>query len=77
MNVFLGIGIAWTLAAVVHWFRGSVFSVDPGTLAFSVTIFCIEAFICIMIIVARRHPSIGGELGGPRKFQVGALFLAN
>lgn len=69
VNVFLGIGIAWTLAAVVHAFRGTVFRVDPGTLAFSVTVFCIEAFICICLIVARRHPAIGGELGGPRKFQ--------
>ena len=22
VNVFLGIGIAWSLAAIVHWFRG-------------------------------------------------------
>ncbi|KAL3083184.1 hypothetical protein niasHS_010986 [Heterodera schachtii] len=70
VNVFLGIGIAWTLAAVYHWFQGSVFRVDPGTLAFSVTIFCIEAVICIIVIVARRHKAIGGELGGPRNFQM-------
>nr|CAD2145393.1 unnamed protein product [Meloidogyne enterolobii] len=70
VNVFLGIGIAWTLAAVYHWFKGSVFRVDPGALAFSVTIFCIEAFVCVIVIVARRHPAIGGELGGPRKFQI-------
>lgn len=30
VNVFLGIGIAWTMAAVFHWFKGSVFRVDPG-----------------------------------------------
>lgn len=70
VNVFLGIGVAWTLAAVVHWFRGSVFRVDPGTLAFSVTVFCIEACISILILVIRRHRYIGGELGGPRKYQV-------
>jgi solute carrier family 8 (sodium/calcium exchanger) len=70
VNVFLGIGIAWTMAAVVHWFKGSVFRVDPGTLAFSVTIFCIEAFVCIICIVLRRHPIVGGELGGPKKFQI-------
>ncbi|KAH7722403.1 sodium/calcium exchanger 3-like protein [Aphelenchoides avenae] len=70
VNVFLGIGIAWTMAAVVHWFKGSVFRVDPGTLAFSVTIFCIEALVCIVCIVLRRHPIVGGELGGPKKFQI-------
>ncbi|KAI6213531.1 Sodium/calcium exchanger 2 [Aphelenchoides besseyi] len=70
VNVFLGIGIAWTMAAVIHWFRGTIFRVDPGTLAFSVTIFCIEALICIVVIVLRRHPKVGGELGGPRKIQL-------
>lgn len=30
VNVFLGIGCAWTIAAVYHWFKGSVFKVDPG-----------------------------------------------
>lgn len=63
------------MAAVVHWWRGSIFRVDPGTLAFSVTIFCVEAIICIAIIVARRHKAIGGELGGPRGFQVGTAVI--
>merc|ERR1712117_93132 len=37
VNVFLGIGIAWTMAAI--------------------------------ILVARRHPAVGGELGGPKFFK--------
>ncbi|EJD75525.1 hypothetical protein LOAG_17353 [Loa loa] len=70
VNVFLGIGIAWTIAAVYHWWHGDNFYVEPGTLAFSVTIFCIEALICIAVIVIRRRPPIGGELGGPMKYKV-------
>uniref|UniRef100_A0A0N4ZSW9 Sodium/calcium exchanger 1 n=1 Tax=Parastrongyloides trichosuri TaxID=131310 RepID=A0A0N4ZSW9_PARTI len=70
VNVFLGIGIAWTMAAVYHWYHGSIFYVNPGTLAFSVTVFCIEAVICIAVIVLRRHKSVGGELGGPLKYKV-------
>lgn len=35
-------------------------------MAFSVTLFCSEACIAIMILLIRRHPKIGGELGGPR-----------
>uniref|UniRef100_A0A2P2HZ93 Sodium-calcium exchanger n=1 Tax=Hirondellea gigas TaxID=1518452 RepID=A0A2P2HZ93_9CRUS len=66
VNVFLGIGIAWTLAAVVHYFRGDQFEVLPGNLAFSVTLFCVEAVVAIAIMMMRRHPKIGGELGGPR-----------
>uniref|UniRef100_A0A913HRB0 Calx-beta domain-containing protein n=1 Tax=Strongyloides stercoralis TaxID=6248 RepID=A0A913HRB0_STRER len=70
VNVFLGIGIAWTMAAVYHWYHGNVFYVNPGTLAFSVTVFCIEAVICITVIVLRRNKAIGGELGGPVKYKV-------
>uniref|UniRef100_A0A1I8A4Z6 Sodium/calcium exchanger 1 n=1 Tax=Steinernema glaseri TaxID=37863 RepID=A0A1I8A4Z6_9BILA len=71
VNVFLGIGIAWTMAALYHAYHGTKFLVNPGTLAFSVTIFCIEAVICITLIVLRRQPWLGGgELGGPVKFKV-------
>lgn len=66
VNVFLGIGVAWSIAAIYHYSKGQVFKVDPGTLAFSVTLFTIFAFICIGVLVYRRRPEIGGELGGPR-----------
>lgn len=66
VNVFLGIGIAWSVAAIYHASKGGVFKVPPGNLAFSVTLFCIEAAAAIIVMMARRHPSIGGELGGPR-----------
>lgn len=35
-------------------------------MAFSVTLFCTEACIAILILLARRSKAIGGELGGPR-----------
>ncbi|XP_068558793.1 sodium/calcium exchanger 1a isoform X2 [Cebidichthys violaceus] len=66
VNVFLGIGVAWSIAAVYHYSQGEEFRVDPGTLAFSVTLFTIFAFICIAVLIYRRRPEIGGELGGPR-----------
>ncbi|XP_054635355.1 sodium/calcium exchanger 1-like isoform X2 [Dunckerocampus dactyliophorus] len=65
VNVFLGIGVAWSIAAVYHYSKNQEFRVDPGTLAFSVTLFTIFAFICIAVLLYRRRPSIGGELGGP------------
>merc|ERR1712106_560599 len=43
VNVFLGIGIAWTMAAVYWEAQGLAFEVPVGSLGFSVTIFCIEA----------------------------------
>jgi solute carrier family 8 (sodium/calcium exchanger) len=30
VNVFLGIGIAWSIAAVHHALQGNTFKVDPG-----------------------------------------------
>ncbi|CAJ1064803.1 sodium/calcium exchanger 2b isoform X1 [Xyrichtys novacula] len=67
VNVFLGIGVAWSVAAIYWKIKGKPFVVDPGSLAFSVTLFTIFAFICMAVLLFRRRPSIGGELGGPRK----------
>ncbi|XP_041420305.1 sodium/calcium exchanger 1 isoform X2 [Xenopus laevis] len=66
VNVFLGIGVAWSIAAIYHAANGDVFRVQPGNLAFSVTLFTIFAFISVGVLLYRRRPEIGGELGGPR-----------
>ncbi|XP_065353882.1 sodium/calcium exchanger Calx isoform X2 [Cloeon dipterum] len=70
VNVFLGIGIAWSIAAVHHALNGDTFKVDPGNLAFSVTIFCSEAALAIMILLLRRSKRVGGELGGPMPYKL-------
>ncbi|KAJ7995222.1 hypothetical protein DPEC_G00242300 [Dallia pectoralis] len=77
VNVFLGIGVAWSVAAVYWKVQGKEFRVDPGSLAFSVTLFTIFAFICMGVLLFRRRPSIGGELGGPRTARIvtSLLFL--
>merc|ERR1712181_132722 len=69
VNVFLGIGIAWTMAAIYWESQGLTFDVPVGSLGFSVTIFCIEALCAILILLLRRHPAVGGELGGPKFFK--------
>ncbi|XP_067350979.1 sodium/calcium exchanger 2a isoform X1 [Channa argus] len=66
VNVFLGIGVAWSMAAIYWEVKGKIFHVDPGSLAFSVTLFTIFAFFSMGVLMLRRRPSIGGELGGPR-----------
>merc|ERR1712149_162592 len=66
VNVFLGIGIAWSMAAIYHEASGNQFKVPVGSLGFSVTIFCIEAGLAIVILMIRRNPAVGGELGGPK-----------
>lgn len=30
VNVFLGIGVAWSIAAIYHSAKGGVFEVEPG-----------------------------------------------
>ena len=71
VNVFLGIGVAWTLAAIVNHNEPMGFQVDPGALGFSVMLFTILAVFAIIVLMVRRKVrSIGGELGGPAMFQV-------
>ncbi|CAE8646788.1 unnamed protein product, partial [Polarella glacialis] len=51
--------------------EGGKFVVLGGSLGFSVIVFCICAMVCIAVLVMRRmHPSIRGELGGPRGYQL-------
>jgi len=69
VNVFLGIGIAWTMAAVYSNYNGHDFMVPVGSLGFSVTVFCIEALLAIIILLLRRSPAVGGELGGPKSIK--------
>ncbi|KAI3386889.1 hypothetical protein SNEBB_004533 [Seison nebaliae] len=79
VNVFLGIGIAWTAAAGYKQKKGEKFIMDPGSIAFSVTIFCIFACIAIGIILLKRLPRFGGgELGGPKvvKYVTGGLLIS-
>ncbi|XP_058789963.1 sodium/calcium exchanger 1 isoform X2 [Phymastichus coffea] len=65
VNVFLGIGVAWSIAAIYHACHGNRFLVEPGSLAFSVTLFCSEACLVIVVLMMRRSKVVGGELGGP------------
>ena len=45
------------------------------SLGFSVTIFCIEALLAIIILMVRRNPAVGGELGGPRPFKIASASI--
>ncbi|KAM4714764.1 sodium/calcium exchanger 1-like [Anableps anableps] len=79
VNVFLGIGVAWTIAAIAWRSKGKPFRVDPGNLAFSVTLFTILAVVCVVTLLYRRRPTVaGGELGGPRtcKLLTSLLFVS-
>ena len=70
VNVFLGIGLSWAISAWYHYFNGTKFLVEKGSLEFSVTLFCSFAAIAVIILMIRRLKFFGGgELGGPMKFR--------
>ncbi|KAG8126070.1 hypothetical protein E2320_021176 [Naja naja] len=75
VNVFLGIGLAWSVAAIYWASQGEEFHVSAGTLAFSVTLFTIFAFVCISVLLYRRRPHFGGELGGPKGCRLATTLL--
>lgn len=76
VNVFLGIGVAWTIAAVYWQTKGKPFKVQPGSLAFSVTLFTVMALVCVLVLLYRRRPGVSaGELGGPRTAKLLTFFL--
>ncbi|XP_077477955.1 sodium/calcium exchanger 3 [Stigmatopora argus] len=70
VNVFLGIGLAWSVGAVYWHNQGKAFVVQAGSLAFSVTLFTILAFLAVGALLYRRRAHIGGELGGPRRHRL-------
>jgi solute carrier family 8 (sodium/calcium exchanger) len=58
------------MAAIVHTAKGDKFIVDPGSLGYSVMVFCIFALCCIALMMLRRKAFIGGELGGTQKYRL-------
>lgn len=69
VNVLIGVGVPWFVAALYHFKKGSEFIVESTGLEFSVLLFAIAVIIAALILTVRRHtPQCGrAELGGPMK----------
>uniref|UniRef100_A0A0R3RQV3 Sodium/calcium exchanger 3 n=1 Tax=Elaeophora elaphi TaxID=1147741 RepID=A0A0R3RQV3_9BILA len=67
VNVFLGLGLPWTIAAIYWSIRNEIFVVNAGSLGFSVAIFMAACTTCMVLLIARRVLAFfgKGELGGP------------
>jgi len=63
VNVFLGLGLPWTLASIYHAANGTTYVYPSGGLTFSVLVFFVFAVVCLGILLLRRYYA-GGELGG-------------
>lgn len=64
VNIFLGLGLPWVIAAHYCSNSGIKYVTPAGNLGFSVVIFLIVSVTCFIVLIARRK-FIGGELGGP------------
>ncbi|XP_074648787.1 sodium/calcium exchanger 3-like isoform X2 [Tubulanus polymorphus] len=80
VNVFLGLGISWMLAACYWTYNNQTFKVNAGSLVFSVIIYAVFACLCIVLILLRRFVPFfgGGELGGslPLKITASVILVA-
>merc|ERR1711988_290515 len=65
VNVFLGLGLPWTMATIYHACNGTSYKYPAGDLSFSVLVFSAFAIMCIGLLIYRRY-ACGGELGGPK-----------
>ncbi|XP_062850937.1 sodium/calcium exchanger 3 isoform X6 [Trichomycterus rosablanca] len=70
VNVFVGLGVAWSVAAMYWRSQGREFEVHAGSLAFSLTLFSIFSVFAVLALMYRRRGHIGGELGGPRRHRI-------
>ena len=67
VNVFLGLGLPWVIAAIYWQIKGLPFTVKAGSLTFSVAVYTCVSFVCLILLFLRRYLKVfgKGELGGP------------
>ncbi|XP_042238994.1 sodium/calcium exchanger 2-like isoform X3 [Homarus americanus] len=80
VNVFLGLGLPWFIAAIYHATQKTKFIVKAGSLGFSVGLFTGLCIVAIAILMVRRVLAVCGkaELGGPAaaKYISGAILIS-
>ncbi|KAK7113072.1 sodium/calcium exchanger 1-like [Littorina saxatilis] len=67
VNVFMGVGVSWTIASIYWSAKGTTFEVQAGSLSFSVVLYVLCAVLALSFLMVRRYvPFLGkAELGGP------------
>lgn len=64
VNIFLGLGLPWIIAAHYAAANNQKYVTPPGSLGFSVIVFMIVSVLCFILLIVRRI-FVNGELGGP------------
>jgi solute carrier family 8 (sodium/calcium exchanger) len=78
VNVFLGLGIPWVMAAAYWEANNAVFKVNSGALGTSVVTYVVCALAVILLLIVRRFSGFfgKGELGGsPIKMYACGAFM--
>ncbi|CAF2384962.1 unnamed protein product [Rotaria sp. Silwood2] len=67
VNVFLGLGLPWLIAATYWESKNLPFTVKAGDLSFSVLVFSVCCVLSMSVLILRRYLGVFGkaELGGP------------
>ncbi|PNH02971.1 Sodium/calcium exchanger 3 [Tetrabaena socialis] len=76
VNVFLGLGVPWTICAIYYKVKGEKYIAKGGDLEFAILLYAIFGGCAIVALaVARRF---GGELGGSKKrqYSIAALMVS-
>lgn len=75
VNVLMGVGMPWFVAAGYHSYHDSQFKVPAGALGFSVLLFSIAFVLAVaLLLIRRRLPAFGlAEIGGPKIGRVASV----
>ena len=74
VNVFLGLGLPWVIAALYEIDSEKGYYMPAGSLGFSVVVFVICACACVVTLLVRRK-NVGGELGGEKNGRIASMIL--
>jgi len=74
VNVFLGLGLPWCVAAFYAAAKSEPYITPAGDLKAALSVFIPGAIVCMGTLLIRRR-LIGGELGGPALLKWGSFAL--
>lgn len=62
VNVFMGLGLPWMIAAAYYMHTGGTFTVSKAGLSYALVLYVAVAVTALLLMVGKRVQ--GGELGG-------------
>ena len=63
INAFLGFGLPWLIGSIYYTSKGQDFVIPTEELSFTILIYMLTSFLCLITLFIRRF-AFGGEIGG-------------